>query len=179
MGTAASGSVPPAPVPSLLQKVAVPSPFTRANLNCPVPLKLTPSAATRPWKLMSWGTCARSAVPFARAKATHRRSERALFMTMFLVTVNWRCWTGEQTTKPAGMKTVSLGAHPVRLEAHRRKTPNTKLQTPKENTKHQAPNTERKQQTQSSKHRKKTPNTKLQTPKENTQHQAPKRDAPP
>src|SRR5437016_8690310 len=142
MDTAATGSVPPAPVPSLLQKVAVPSPFTRANLNCPVPLKLTPSAATRPWKLMSWGTCARSAVPFARAKATHRRSKRALFMTMFLVTVNWRCLDRRTNHETGRHENCVFGS-----------TPCASGSTPKENTKHQAPNTERKHQTPSSKTR--------------------------
>src|SRR5438093_9437785 len=48
MGTALVGSLPPTLVPSLLQKLTSPPPLTSANLNWPVPLKLTPSTATRP-----------------------------------------------------------------------------------------------------------------------------------
>ena len=48
MGTALVGSLPPTLVPSLLQKLTLPSPLTSTNLNWPVPFKLTPSTATRP-----------------------------------------------------------------------------------------------------------------------------------
>ena len=47
--TAAVGAEPAVLLPSLLQYVTLPVAFTRANLNWPLPLKLTPSTAMRPW----------------------------------------------------------------------------------------------------------------------------------
>ena len=78
MGTALVGSLPLALVPSLLQKLTLPSPLTSTNLNWPMPLKLMPSTATRPWKLINWGTCARSGFSAAQQKATS--SQRRIFI---------------------------------------------------------------------------------------------------
>src|SRR2546430_2693144 len=116
MGTAFDGSLPLALEPSLLQKLDEPSPLTSANLNSAAPLKLTPSTATRPWKLISCGTWAQSW--FSVERQTVKSSKRAILIN----SVPRRSWLIELTSRTnqnAGRsRTVLLAAHPVRLSAH-------------------------------------------------------------
>src|SRR5436853_7518659 len=83
MGTAFDGSLALALEPSLLQKLDEPSPLTSANLNSPLPLKLTPSTATRPSKLINCGTCA--CVAARQLSQTVRESPPTFFMPSLLL----------------------------------------------------------------------------------------------